>query len=356
MKRFISTIFLLSLALAAIGQSIRFDSTTHNFGTIEESGGKVAHTFHYTNSGTQQLVIIDVAVSCGCTTPRFSRNPLAVGATGKLTIEFDPINRPGRINKEIYVVTNAGNLKLTIDGIVNPRPRSLEERYPFIVGSGARIDGLGHYSLQVPINDAITTEIGIANTSPAIPVTIGFGYSTLPSNVTVTASKTLVGARDEARLSITVRGDKYGAFNYSIPLIINGKKTAESLAIAGAVIDNFALLSDEELVDSPRAKFSTFYHRFGTVKTGAHAKTIVEITNIGRSPLIIRGIEGSTQIEAKIDRTTIAPNGTANLTLIYTPSQTGYDSGSVRLVVNDPRNPTPEIRFTAAVEGGSARQ
>lgn len=351
MKRLLfSIICILLTTLAVNAQGLVFDKTTHNFGAVEESGGKVSHTFNYTNTSAEPIVIVDVAVSCGCTTPRFSREPIAAGAKGKISIEFDPMNRPGRINKEAHVVTNAGNYKLTIDGTVNPRPRSLVERYPFITTGGARLDGLGYFSLQVPMASEITAEVGIANGNPAIPVMISIDKSQLPSNITASVSKELLTAGEEAKIQITVRGAHYGAFSHRIPLIINGSKTAETITIGGSVIDDFSKLSDAQLMSPPRAKFSTFYHRFGSVKSGSQNKAVINITNIGQSTLIIRGIEGSVQVDARTDRTSIEPGQSAKLTINYSQSQKGYDSGLVRLIVNDPRNPTPEVRFVATVE------
>lgn len=350
MRQLLLIIILIGAALGATAQNLRFDKTSHNFGTIEESGGKVSHTFSYTNTTDSPIVVVDVAVSCGCTTPRFSREPLAPGATAQMTIEFDPINRPGRINKKIHVVTNDSNTELTIDGIVNPRPRSLAERYPFIISRGIRIDGLGHFALQVPIGRDLSCQIGVANGGSGVPATVAIDKEKLPTNVRASVSDKLLAAGEEAKIIITVRGDKYGAFSYKIPLLINGQQTAENITVSGAVIDDFEALTHDELMSCARAKFSTFYHRFGSVQAGSRQNAVIDVTNVGQVPLIVRGIESSAQIEAKIDRTTIPPGSSAKLTLTYCGKQSGYDSGSIKLTLNDPRNPTPEIRFVATVE------
>ncbi|MGB2513492.1 MAG: DUF1573 domain-containing protein, partial [Flavobacteriaceae bacterium] len=48
------------------GPAMSFDKTTHDFGTINE-GDKVTTTFSFTNTGDEDLIIVDARGSCGCT-------------------------------------------------------------------------------------------------------------------------------------------------------------------------------------------------------------------------------------------------------------------------------------------------
>ena len=55
MKRFMSALIVLLCSIVGVcaqqqGRAVlRFDTTTWNFGNIQEVGGKVSHTFHFTN-------------------------------------------------------------------------------------------------------------------------------------------------------------------------------------------------------------------------------------------------------------------------------------------------------------------
>jgi len=53
-----------------------------DFGNIKQ-GETVSHTFFFENEGTGNLIILDAIPSCGCTTPRFSKEPVAPGAQGQ---------------------------------------------------------------------------------------------------------------------------------------------------------------------------------------------------------------------------------------------------------------------------------
>ena len=48
---------------------IKFEQTTHNFGTFSENSPVVSYTFKFTNVGDAPLVIHQAVASCGCTVP-----------------------------------------------------------------------------------------------------------------------------------------------------------------------------------------------------------------------------------------------------------------------------------------------
>lgn len=100
------------------------DSATFDFGDIKEVDGPVTHTFTVINNGELPLVISRVIASCGCTTPNWTKEPIAPGKTGKISATYDPTGRPNRFTKTINVYSNAkngGSYVLTIRGNVIPR-------------------------------------------------------------------------------------------------------------------------------------------------------------------------------------------------------------------------------------------
>ena len=84
---------------------IEFDSDNHDFGTVAE-GPKVAHVYKVKNTGQAPLIIQDVKPTCGCTTPDWTKTPIAVGETGFIKAEFNTQGRPGMNNKTISVIAN----------------------------------------------------------------------------------------------------------------------------------------------------------------------------------------------------------------------------------------------------------
>lgn len=121
MKRYI-ILTLLFLAATTAGvvfakgkAEISFEKTSHDFGRISADGGKVTCRYEFTNTGSDALVIINVTNGgCGCTTPKFTREPIAPGKTGYVSITFDPKRFKGEFNRNVTVSTNASNSKVRL--------------------------------------------------------------------------------------------------------------------------------------------------------------------------------------------------------------------------------------------------
>jgi len=134
MKRliFVFTLVLLTASLASAQQkdaqqkeavfSIVGESI-HDFATINEVDGSVSHTFKVKNEGQTPLVISNVNPSCGCTSREWTKEPIAPGKTGDITVTYDPAGRPGPFIKTISVFSNGytGSYVLTIKGTVEPK-------------------------------------------------------------------------------------------------------------------------------------------------------------------------------------------------------------------------------------------
>jgi len=107
---------------AASLPQFEFEEMNHDFGTIAE-GEVVEHTFTFTNTGEAPLVIQSTSASCGCTTPSYSREPVAPGETGEVQVKFNSQNRPGVQNKTITITANTDPAvtRLFIKTNVNPK-------------------------------------------------------------------------------------------------------------------------------------------------------------------------------------------------------------------------------------------
>ncbi|MCR9012858.1 DUF1573 domain-containing protein [Gabonibacter chumensis] len=137
-RNYIIFIFLLfPTLLFAQKAKIAFDSKEHNFGRIQEKGGKVSFEFTFKNEGDSPLIIRHVEASCGCTVPKWDKRPIPPGGTGSITVTFNPRSRPGNLLKKIVVYTNATppNHLLKITGKVVEEPIDIQKEYPFAIGS-----------------------------------------------------------------------------------------------------------------------------------------------------------------------------------------------------------------------------
>ena len=119
---FIFMAILLATGMASAQKKavIAADETSHDFRQIKEADGKVSATFVVKNTGDAPLAITRVIASCGCTTPEWTKEPIAPGASGNIKITYDPKGRPGPFSKTISVYSNGktGSFILTIRGEV----------------------------------------------------------------------------------------------------------------------------------------------------------------------------------------------------------------------------------------------
>jgi hypothetical protein len=110
--------------------TIKFEDVSHNFGNVIE--GEIArYDFKFTNTGTEPLVLTNVQASCGCTTPKWPRDPIAAGASAVITAEYNSNGRPGSFTKNIFVKSNGGDVTLTISGMVIKEPE--KPKSPIII-------------------------------------------------------------------------------------------------------------------------------------------------------------------------------------------------------------------------------
>ena len=112
------------------GPVMTFDKVVHDFGTINE-GDKVITVFNFTNTGNEDLIIVDARGSCGCTVPQYPKNTaIAPGATGEITVSFDSSNKPGNQQKSVTLSANtaSGREMLRIKSQVTPDPVKQQQR------------------------------------------------------------------------------------------------------------------------------------------------------------------------------------------------------------------------------------
>lgn len=92
---------------------------TKDFAKIGQ-GTPVTATFKFKNTGKIPLVISGVQASCGCTTPDYSKEPIAPGESGFVMATYNAAN-PGAFHKSVTVSANVdgGSVVLYLKGEVD---------------------------------------------------------------------------------------------------------------------------------------------------------------------------------------------------------------------------------------------
>jgi hypothetical protein len=84
---------------------ITFESLEYDFGKITQ-GEVVSVDFHFRNTGKKNLIISGASGSCGCTVPKWPKEPIAPNKTGVIQVVFDSEGKRGYQEKTITVATN----------------------------------------------------------------------------------------------------------------------------------------------------------------------------------------------------------------------------------------------------------
>ncbi|RLD21415.1 MAG: DUF1573 domain-containing protein [Bacteroidetes bacterium] len=100
--------------------ALNFGESSFDFGTIDE-GEKVSHVYKFENTGKEPLVISNAKGSCGCTVPKWPKNPIAPGESGEILVTFNSKGKTGKQTKRVTITANTDPAQtfLTITGQVN---------------------------------------------------------------------------------------------------------------------------------------------------------------------------------------------------------------------------------------------
>lgn len=132
---FFITAFLLSVSLLRAQQAeqtpapaakpvpevLQIKEMEHDFGKIPQ-GKPVYYFFDIVNISDMPLKLDNVQASCGCTTPEWSKDPIAAGSVGKIRVGYNAAAE-GYFEKVISITYNTNqNKQLKIKGTVWKSP------------------------------------------------------------------------------------------------------------------------------------------------------------------------------------------------------------------------------------------
>jgi hypothetical protein len=93
-------------------ESLSLQETEFDFGKIPQ-GKPVTHIFKFTNNGTAPFALEKVQASCGCTTPEWNKDTIAVGQTSEIKVGYNAAN-DGPFNKFVTITYNGAQTKQII--------------------------------------------------------------------------------------------------------------------------------------------------------------------------------------------------------------------------------------------------
>ena len=357
MKRLLTIAAFVCITMLAIGQTpvITFQKTTHDFGKINEADGRVTTVFEFKNEGMTPLVLTNVRASCGCTTPKWTHEPIEPGQTGEITVTYNPNGRPGRFQKSITVTSNAAEptTRLYIKGEVIPKPSQPTDQFPVKMGElSLQRRSLSFGSITQGSNKIM--EIEYTNNTDQ-PITVDLLVREQDSYIKPNVTLKTVDPKEVGKLQFALQSDEsplLGPVNVKAYVMVNGKRDLSdnyAITISANIREDFSKMTIEERQQAPIMEVQREID-LGNIQAGKKLIGKITIGNAGVNPLAIRrviandsqvaivapksAVRSGKKAEVKVDITTAATDEPAQYSRIVT------------LITNDPNAPVVNVKLT----------
>lgn len=339
---------------ASTDMGVEWLATSHDFGAFKEDDGSVSTTFSFVNHTPEEVSIRAARASCGCTTPTYTRTPVAPGDTATVTVKFNPTGRPGRFSKSVTVdIAGGPRTRLVISGVVIGSSNTLRSRYPIEHGEmKLRTTQLPFGTVTKGKAKAAFLEVYNASARPMVP-----RWSGLPDYIRVaTSGGDTIPAGEQAVYALTLtpsQTELYGILTDSA--YIAPAEGAEPLKIDLTAIleEDFSRLTPRQRADAPVVAVDPDRVNFGelTASDGPQTRTFT-ILNRGKSDMLIRRLYTTDPgVSVSLDRTKIKKGKHATATVTVDPSLLPADilNARLQLIANDPENPITLVRVVGLV-------
>jgi hypothetical protein len=360
MKSVLLFFSLLILGVNASSQvaetKMQLSGTEHDFGTFKEEAGRQTFDFIVTNTGTQPLMIQNVVASCGCTTPEWTKQPIPVGAKGKVTAIYDPTGRPGVFNKTLSVYSNSKPevVVLVIKGEVIPHEKTIEELFTFAVGK-IRFESNHLAFTNVKKTGKNIRVMQLINTSKA-PIKVQF--DALPAHLSLKSNPETLKPGQKGLVEGTYDATKnpaWGSVNDIIKIKLNDTiQENVYYYISANLVEDFSSLSKEDMENAPVFKLAQTTVELGKIQGSTQNEVEFKFTNAGKRDLIIRNIKstcGCTAVQDGNQGIGVKPGGSSSIKAVFSSgSYNGKVTKTIYVYTNDPKNSEVVLMLNADVE------
>lgn len=325
-------------------QAISLPSDTVNCGQVVFKH-PVKAEFKMKNSGDKPLLISDVKASCGCTTVSYPSVAIAPGKSFSVNAVYDA-KTMGHFQKEIGIYSNASEkpLLLTIRGVVVEKKSNFKGEYPYTLGD-MLVDKTELLFDNVNKGDMPIQQIHILNNSDETMVP---QLMHLPPYIRGEVKPARIAPGRSATVSLQVDSRKLTDLGLTQTSIYLGEFPGDKVSPEKELDVNIILLpsfekqTKEQLAAAPRLQLSKGRVNIGSFDGKSKKKDELEITNIGKSTLIIRSLQMiGTGLEVSLNNQHIEAGETAKMkvTAIRSMIEKSRSVPKVLMITNDPTQP-----------------
>lgn len=347
--------FMLSFSLSAQElKNLTFDEPSHEFGTIKEVDGPAEFDFVFKNTGIDPIKILNVRASCGCTTPAWTREEVAVGESGFIKASYNPRNRPGPFHKTLTVTTSStqnNTIVLRISGKVEPKPRTVEDDLPTLLG-GIRIKYRA-FNMGKVLNNATTTkEFDVYNASEK---SIEFSSEIEgPSYISVSFTPEVLAPKEKGKIVVVYDGKGKNELGFMSDNVVittdeEGDNAKKSMSVYADINEFFPPMTAEEMQNAPHLGIENIVHDFGNITSGDIVDAIFKLTNTGKSNLNIRKTKASCGCTVpQLEKVDLKPGESVDLKVTFNSAgRKGNQIKTITIYTNDPSKPIQKVTVKA---------
>jgi len=320
------------------GAVLFLESNSYDFGRVREDNGMISHTFTFSNTGNLPLVLNNVRSTCGCTTPKWSREPIPPGEHGYLTVEFDPKNRFGSFHKTIQLQSTAINNNMFVTLMGNVLPPLKEEKLMYTIGR------LSVKSKHINFGYIFKGKTGIQTLTIAnhTDSAMYIEFKDVPSHMIVYLYPSILKPGEYGQIEIHYNSnliDNWDVVIDRLSLSINGAEVKkDKFAVTANIREDFSGLTNEQLKNAPIACFDNKGYTFDTIIIDKPVKCSFKLKNNGKSDLIIRALKPSCGCTiTKQKRKILPPGASTKIKAVFDPKgKSGSFKNAITVITNDP--------------------
>lgn len=330
--------FILNVSHA---QQLEISPKSFDFGKIKEEDGIVKAKYTVTNISNSPYIMTYFYSSCGCVTTEISKEPIMPKASREIEVEFNPLRRPGQIQKEVVLISAVDNRKdkLLLAGEVIPRKKSIEELYPIEVMNGVRISE-DYFPMGV-INQG-DFHMGMINVYNSSNKTVELSARRVGDNpygsIEIAGKRLAPNSMGQLQFGYDLQEEgAYGELTDTVYLSVNGREWKQIIKANAIGIYNIFGVSDEERDNTPKPIISPLRYM---VNRGE--EVIITISNNGAKELeIIKVIANSNKINYELPTTKVKKGEKIYLKCKLIDGE----SGEITLLINSVDSPVMNINL-----------
>lgn len=340
--RSLATMLVLSCAAAVChaqdkgGGALLFEEKTFDFGSIEEAGGPVSHSFAFVNTGGKDVFLTAVIPSCSCTTAGYEAVTVHPGGAGEIKVTYDPAMLPGQFRQNVLVkVSDRSTVRLYVEGVVRERDKGIDEQYPYFLTEGLQSTALKLRFGFIPQGSVARKRFAVVNTSSS-EMKLEWKTARPDPGLKVDMPSVLpAGQSADIILSYDITPERTGTLDNDFTVSVAGRADSKPVRLEG-----FAVYTTRVEDGCASLRFEPTMMIFKRLKHSAEAV----LYNDGAQTLRLIDIELTPGVSIDAEPGTEIPGGgklpvKVRLDRKAAPLSEGY----IRLFTNDPARPVREI-------------